>query len=155
MEALARVYRKHRKIIRYAGCSVATAALETGVDWCLVNLAHMDILPANTIAILLGAVAHYFLTLALVFELDNNVRSALAYGITFGLGLLLQNLIIWLFYDHLLVSLGDFPRLVISKGLSLALPFFLTYYLRSALNQTIRARRERKDENDRGNASLL
>ena len=155
MNALTRIYHKHRKIIRYAGCSVATAALETGVDWCLIHLTGMGIVPANTISILIGAVAHYFLTLALVFELDNNVQSALAYLLTFALGLLLQNLIISLFYDHLLVGLGDLPRLLISKGLSLVIPFFLTYYLRSVINQAIRARREKKDENSGGNAPML
>ena len=155
MAFLRRIFHRYRNILLYAGCSVATALLETVLDGCLLNLTDMGIVAANTIAVLIGAVAHYFLTLALVFRLESNVRSALAYGVTFALGLLLQNLIISLLYDHWLAGMGDLPRLVLSKGFSLALPFFLTYYLRSVINQAIRARRENKDENDRGDASLL
>lgn len=155
MNAIKPLIVKHQKLLTYVGCSLATAILETAVGWCLLNLTSLTIVIANTVAILIGAAAHYFLTLALVFKLRSNVQSALAYGITFALGIVLQNLIIWLSYDHLLASLSDFWRYLLSKGLSLAIPFFLMYYLRSVINQAIQARREKKDENDRGDAALL
>ena len=92
---------------------------------------------ANTLAVIIGAFAHYFLTLLLVFEKKNNAKSFIVYAVTFGLGLVLQNAIIWAFYEQLLVNQSELLRYVISKGMSLVIPFFLLYFIRSYLNQKI------------------
>lgn len=128
---------KYWKIIKYALCSVATALLETAVGWLLLHLLPYGIVAANTAAIIMGAIAHYFLTLLLVFEKKNNAKSFAVYVVTFLLGLVLQNAIIWAFYEQLLVNQTEILRFVISKGMSLVIPFFLLYYIRSYLNKKI------------------
>ena len=156
LESVKALISKRRKLLVYLLCSLATAALETGVGWCLIRLFPINIVYANTIAILVGAAAHYLLTLSLVFQMRGSLQSALAYALTFVLGLLFQNAIIWLFYQVVFDNSGLFWQFLISKGLSLALPFFLTYYLRTKINQAIKAKQgETTDAKDHGDASLL
>ncbi len=146
---------KHRKILLYILCSVATAGLETGMGWLLIHFLGVEIVYANTAAILIGAVVHYLLTLALVFELRQNVQSAVGYMVTFGIGLLLQNAIIWFCYEVLFGGASSFWRFAVSKGISLVIPFFLTYYLRTVINQHVKKRRRDTDEKSSSDASLL
>lgn len=129
---------KYFKIIKYALCSVATALLETVIGWLLLHTLPYGIVVANTSAIIIGAIAHYFLTMLLVFEKKNNAKSFAVYVVTFLLGLVLQNTIIWLFYEQLLINQAEIVRYIISKGMSLVIPFFLLYYIRSYLNQKIK-----------------
>lgn len=130
--------KKHLKIIKYAMCSVVTALLETVVGWLMLHLLSYGIVAANTIAIIIGALAHYFLTMLLVFEKKNNAKSFVVYVTTFLFGLVLQNAIIWLFYENLFTNEAEIVRYVFSKGMSLFVPFFLLYYIRSYLNQKIK-----------------
>lgn len=129
---------KYFKIIKYALCSVATALLETVIGWLLLHTLPYGIVAANTSAIIIGAIAHYFLTMLLVFEKKNNAKSFAVYVATFLLGLVLQNTIIWFFYEQLLINQAEIVRYIISKGMSLVIPFFLLYYIRSYLNQKIK-----------------
>lgn len=129
---------RYLKIIKYALCSVTTAILETVVGWLLLHILPYGIVAANTVAIIIGAFAHYFLTMLLVFEKKNNAKSFAVYVSTFIFGLILQNVIIWAFYEQLLVNEAEMVRYIISKGMSLVIPFFLLYYIRSYLNQKIK-----------------
>ena len=126
------------RIVKYVLCSVATALLETAVGWVLLHLLPYGIVAANTVAIIIGAIVHYFLTLLLVFEKRKNAKSFAVYIVTFLLGLVLQNAIIWAFYEQLLINQTEIFRFVISKGMSLVIPFFLLYYIRSYFNQKIK-----------------
>ncbi|MDE6888452.1 MAG: GtrA family protein [Eubacterium sp.] len=126
-----------QKILKYLACSVFTAVLETMVGWLLVHMISCSIVAANTIAVLIGALVHYFITLLMVFEKKNNAKSFLVYIISFVLGLMLQNGIIWLFYEKILFAADDFWKYAFSKGMSLIVPFFLLYVIRKRLNERI------------------
>ncbi len=126
-----------QKILKYLACSVFTAVLETMVGWLLVHMISCSIVVANTIAVLIGALVHYFITLLMVFEKKNNAKSFLVYIISFVLGLMLQNGIIWLFYEKILFAADDFWKYAFSKGMSLIVPFFLLYVIRKRLNERI------------------
>lgn len=129
--------KRFEKILKYLACSIFTACLETAAGWLFMNRLPYGIVAANTAAILIGAVVHYLITLFVVFEKRNNAKSFLVYMISFALGLLLQDGVIWLFYEMILGDAPEFVKYVISKGLSLAVPFFLLYYIRARLNQMI------------------
>ncbi len=128
---------RSQKILKYLACSVFTAVLETMIGWLLVHMALCGIVAANTAAVLIGVLVHYFLTLLLVFEKRNNAKSFLAYSISFVLGLALQNVIISLFYEKILCGVADFWKYAVSKGMSLIVPFFLLYVIRKRLNERI------------------
>jgi putative flippase GtrA len=127
--------RKHRNIVVYFCCSAAAAVLESILGWFFLKLLPERIVLTNTAAVLIGAVCHYLLTLKLVFHQRISGLSAIIYAATFVFGIVLQDTIIWLMYDLLLKELPEILRYTLSKTISLGLPFFLIYYLRSALNR--------------------
>lgn len=131
------IIKHYQKIIKYLACSVFTACLETMIGWALIHVTPYGIVAANTAAIVIGALVHYFITLCMVFEKRNNAKSFFVYVITFALGLVLQNVIIWMFYEKVLSGADEFFKYIVSKGLSLVVPFFLLYFIRMRLNQMI------------------
>ncbi|MGI5936946.1 MAG: GtrA family protein [Oscillospiraceae bacterium] len=135
---------KHRNIVIYFCCSAATAVLESVLGWFFLKLLPAHIVVTNTLAIIIGAVCHYFLTLKLVFRKKSSGMSALIYAATFLLGIVLQDLIIWALYDFFLKELPEGLRYWMSKIASLGLPFFAIYYLRSVLNQKYLGDAEKK-----------
>ncbi len=146
MALIKSLMKRYRSIIVYILCSLFTAAIETALSWLLIRLTGCSVVIANTAGVIAGAAAHYFLTLAFVFELKSNVQSALGYIVTFACGLLLQNLIIWLVYEQIFNKSDIFFEYLISKGLSLAIPFCLTYYLRKRINQAVASKQENRNE---------
>lgn len=127
----------YQKILKYFACSVFTACLETMTGWILLHITSYGIVVANTAAVIFGAIVHYFITLLMVFEKRNNAKSFLVYVFTFILGLVLQNVIIWMLYEKVLFHMDEFLKYILSKGLSLVVPFFLLYFIRMRLNQMI------------------
>ncbi len=111
--------------------------LEMAMGWFLLRLFPDRIVVTNTFSVVVSAVVHYLLTLALVFRLKKNYKSAVVYVLTFLLGIVLQNAIIWMFYEHLLENTPLVVRYFTSKVFSLSIPFVFLYYLRSKLNSKI------------------
>ena len=132
---------KHKKIIIYIICSISSSVVESCIGWLLLQYIIDNIILINTVAIVIGAIIHYILTLRFVFKNRNNLESMVVYGVTFGLGILLQNAVIWLFYDVLLANITEILRFFFSKACSLLIPFYAIYYVRSILNERI-ARKE-------------
>lgn len=142
---VAGLWKKYRKIITYLMCSVAAALFESGIGWILLHTIPADIVITNIMAIGAGAVIHYFLTTIFVFKVKNSGASIIVYLITFGLGILLQSLVIAFFYWSL-AGVNDAVRYFVSKGLSLALPFIVIYFVRSKLNEMIKRKEIGTDE---------
>ena len=132
---------RFKKIILYAICSVFSALFESIIGWTLLNFFDKKIIIVNTISIILGAVLHYFLTLIIVFKIKNNYQSLLAYIGTLFIGLFLQNFVIWLFYEHLLYDFSEVSKFVISKGLSLVIPFIFMYFIRNEINEKLKKKK--------------
>ena len=137
---------KNKSLIIYLLCSVIAALIESVIGWTLLHLLSLHITIINTMAILFGAVVHYFLTSIFVFKVKRNVTSAGIYFVSFGMGILLQNVVIWLFYDFVLVSATGGLRFAISKGASLAIPFLVVYWVRKKLNERYARKEKCKDE---------
>lgn len=145
-DILAKLWIKYRRITIYLLCSVISALVESGIGWVILHSFPIHIVIANTLAIICGAVLHYFLTTIFVFKIRKSGASVLVYVITFGLGLLLQDAIIWLLYDRLLANLSDFYRFAFSKAISLAIPFIAIYLVRSRLNERFGRKETESDE---------
>jgi putative flippase GtrA len=141
-------WNKYRKVIIYLLCSIASALVETSIGWVLLHNFLHNIVLANTIAVLAGAVLHYFLTLHFVFKGKNSIGSVAVYVITFGLGILLQDAIIWVCYDVLLRDASDGWRFIISKGFSLAIPFVVIYFARKKLYERMAGKEAKNAENE-------
>ncbi|MBN1891363.1 MAG: GtrA family protein [Clostridiales bacterium] len=135
LRVLKTLWEKNGQIIIYLLCSVIAALVESGIGWLLLQVLTFHIVVINTMAIITGAVIHYFLTSIFVFKVKKNVASVIVYVISFGFGILLQNAVIWLLYDVLLKSESQGIRYAVSKALSLAIPFFIVYYVRKKLNE--------------------
>lgn len=142
---VADLWKKYRKIITYLMCSVASALVESGIGWILLHTIPVDIVITNIMAIGAGAVIHYFLTTLFVFKVKNSGASILVYVVTFGLGVLLQSLVISFFY-WLLADMNEVFRYIFSKGLSLAIPFVAIYFARSKLNEMLKRKEIDADE---------
>ena len=132
---------KNRQVFLYLMCSVIAALVESGIGWIFLRIFPFHITIINTMAIFFGAVIHYFLTSVLVFKIKKNAASVVVYVLSFAIGVLLQNLVIWLFYDFLLKTQTQGVRYAVSKALSLAIPFFVVYFIRKKLNERL-ARKE-------------
>lgn len=130
--------KEHQAIIKYALCSVAAAVLEMLIGWILLRLIPVSIVVTNTIAIISSSIVHYLLIQNFVFEQKSNIESALVYIISFGIGVLLQDFLIWIVYTKLLQEMSESWRYLFSKGVSLVIPFFALYYIRSKLNEIIK-----------------
>lgn len=103
-----------------------------------------EIVMTNTVAVILSACVHYVMIQNFVFAQKSNIESVFVYILSFGIGIVLQDGLIWLMYDKLLVGMTDSWRYLISKGISLVIPFFALYFIRSKLNQAIKERKQKK-----------
>jgi putative flippase GtrA len=137
IEFITRQVSKHGRILKYLCFSIITALLETVCGWIILRSFRINIIIANTAAIIISTVLHYFLTLFFVFHKEINYKNIIAYIITFILGILIQNAIIWLFYSIILAGAYEPVRYTISKCLSLAIPFFALYNIRNKLYNRI------------------
>ncbi len=135
------ILEKNKQLFLYLLCSVIAALVESGIGWIFLRIFPFHITIINTMAIFFGAAIHYFLTSIFVFKIKRNAASVLVYILSFGIGVLLQNLVIWLFYDFLLKAQTQGVRYAVSKALSLAIPFFVVYFIRKILNERF-ARKE-------------
>ncbi len=135
------LWEKNKQVFLYLLCSVIAALVESGIGWIFLRIFPFHIVIINTMAIVFGAVIHYFLTSIFVFKIKKNAASVLVYVLSFGIGVILQNGVIWLFYDFLLESRSQGVRYAVSKALSLAIPFFVVYFIRKKLNERF-ARKE-------------
>lgn len=123
---------KYKGILIYLACSIFTALIEMGIGWNLLQILP-NIVVTNTIAILISSIIHYFITLKFVFGQKNSMGNVIIYVGTFVFGILLQDLVIAICYNYILVDVEEFLRYAFSKIVSLALPFVVTYLLRSFL----------------------
>lgn len=125
---------RHRQFFYYVVISVGAALIDYVVGWFFLDSIGVHILVANSLAIFVSAVFHFLVTSRLVFHVNTDISGFLIYAITFAFGFLLQNTVIYIFYEHFLRGFETELNYLISKGLSLTLPFVLVFLLRKYLN---------------------
>ena len=92
----------------------------------------VDIVIANTIGVITGFVIQYFLCTKKVYA-GSSVKTAVIFFITWLLGLGLANLIVYLVRVQLFDNREGLIYYLIGKGASIAIPFFITYFIRKKL----------------------
>lgn len=127
-----KLLKKYEELLIYLLCSIITALIEIGIGWNLINILP-DIVITNTIAIIISSIIHYFITLKFAFRKKHTMTSAIIYVGTFIFGIFLQDFVIALFYNYILADVDAFIRYVVSKLMSLGIPFIVLYLLRSFL----------------------
>lgn len=141
---------KNKKIIIYFLCSAFTALLEAILLLIFKRFIPLlgNIVYANTIAIFLSSIIHYILTSKFAFKVRMSFLSLIVYIATFLIGVLIQNAVIWVSYQKILISLieNDNLRTILSKGVSLTVSFFITYFIRQKLNLMIKKKEEAENE---------
>ncbi len=127
------LYKKYRQIIVYGLCSVFTCILETVIGYIAKNTFGVELVLANSIAIAVGAVIHYLLVSYKAFQKKVDFWNLFVYIFTFILGFFLQNIVMKFSYEYIVSGLSEIYRYTGSKILSVALPFFLVYFVRKYL----------------------
>jgi len=137
------VIARHRDFLFYVVISVLAALIDYVVGWFFLDTVGAHILLANTFAVFVSAVFHFILTSRLVFHVKTDLPGILVYVITFVVGIVLQNAVIYIFYKYLLSSLDNRLNYLVSKGFSLTLPFLIVFLLRKHLNKKLASSEEK------------
>jgi len=119
-------------ILRYGANSIITTLVDTAIVWILVKLG-VGIVAANTVGVLVGFVLGYVLTAAYVFQAARGRLGFVIYLGTFGIGLGMADWLIWWGHTAAFAAFGEGMNFLLSKGLSIVLPFFVMYFLRKGL----------------------
>lgn len=115
------------KIVKYFIVSCLSMGIDFSISYFSYRELEINYLITNNIGIICGLIFHYFISMKFVFENNNTKNTFAIYIYTFLLGLILANGTIWVSYD--LVDL----TFLFSKILSVAVPFFITYFIRKKL----------------------
>lgn len=119
-----------KPLVRYTAISIFVAL----IDMCVSRLTEnfLPLLLANTAGIVTGFLIQFLLTARFVYH-KRNQKSFLVFFGTFLLGLLAANAIVWFSRTALFQNSDAFIPFLVSKGLSIVLPFFGNYFLRRKL----------------------
>ena len=120
----------HRSFVIYFLISVFVTLVDVVVS--RVSERFVDIVIANTIGVITGFVIQYFLCTKKVYA-GSSVKTAVIFFITWLLGLGLANLIVYLVRVQLFDNREGLIYYLIGKGASIAIPFFITYFIRKKL----------------------
>lgn len=127
-------------IIIYMLNSVIVGLLDTIIVWILYRLLQLDLVAANTIGVVTGSVIHYCISSKSVFRAKLGVMGFLIYFGTFLLGLMMADFLIYIGDHYIFTEFGKDLRFLMSKALSVLLPFFVLYFLRRQLFKRLSAR---------------
>lgn len=114
-----------KKLLYYFSFSCISAVLDFFLATLLYNQFSIHYIIANTFGIIFGFVIHFILSSKKVFKVKIDIKSFATYLLTFLIGLVLANLVLLISIETLKLNFN------ISKFLSMALPFFVTYFLRT------------------------
>ena len=132
-ELINTIYNKFQTLIKYLGVSIASTVLDTIVVWILFHVLHMELTAANTCGVVSGFILGFVLSDRFVFQSDKKVLSFLIWFGTFLIGLAAANYVIDTSYNMAIAYFSELFSFLLSKGLSIVIPFFLMYYLRKFL----------------------
>ena len=132
------------KLIKYFLFSIISTVVDTALVWICLNYFSIAIVVANTIGVVIGFIIHYLLSSKNVFETDYGPAGFLIYLGTFFIGLALADGIIYICYNYLILFLPKATAFLIGKGFSIAIPFFIMYFLRLLAYRKLLERRDAK-----------
>jgi putative flippase GtrA len=122
-----------KPIVYYMFNSVIVTIIDTFIVWLLYRIVHIDIVTSNTIGVITGFIIHYILSAKAVFKVKHNLLSFLVYLGTFFIGLVFADWLIYIGENRLFLSFHEDISFLLSKGISVVLPFFLLYFIRKII----------------------
>lgn len=117
-------------ILKYLFYSTIVTVIDFFVVWVLTNFFNVNLICANTIAVILGFIIHYILASKSVFNTEYGIKGFAVYISTFILGLVCADALIYVSYEYLFCFMGHNINLILSKGVSIVGPFFIMYFIR-------------------------
>lgn len=120
-------------IANYFFYSVIVTIVDTGIVWALVRFSPVQLVAANTVGVVTGFLLHYLLASKSVFNTEYGIKGFIVYLATFLFGLTFANWLIYMSYHYAFYMIDIDLRILMSKGVSVAVPFFTMYYIRKHL----------------------
>lgn len=120
------------RLIRYFINSCIVTVIDVIIVWILNMGFNTPIVQANTIGVVVGFIIDYRLSSHFVFKEANNIRGFIVYLGTFFIGLALANTIIYIGVNKVFFACEANICFLLSKGMSIVIPFFCLYFLRKA-----------------------
>lgn len=130
-------------LLSYFSHSVLSTLLDVVLVWLLMNRAGVPLVAANTIGVVAGFLLGFLLDVKSTFRTAYSLLSFLVYFGTFLLGLALADGLIALAYRLTEDLFSPKVSFLLSKGVSIVLPFFALYFVRKRLYQMLQARKKK------------
>lgn len=112
---------------KYFMASCLVSVIDFFISYLLYKVVNLNYLTACNIGIILGFIFQYFICTKYVFKTKVNISSLMVFLTTFFIGIALADGTMWTSYSLLHLSF------LISKVLSMGVPFFITYFIRKGL----------------------
>lgn len=138
MDFVKKMLRKFHKLFEYLFYSVLSTILDVAIVWALYNKGGLNITLANTIGVVAGFLLGYVLASKRVFEANYSMASFLIYFGTFLGGLVLADVLITVTHRALIERCPEWFAFLVSKGVSVVVPFFAMYFARKILYARLR-----------------
>ena len=130
MNKIKSLFVDNKRFWYYALISVFITVIDVLLSYLLENV--MDKFYANGIGVITGFIIQYILASKSVFN-SRNMRSFIIFLLTFIVSLALAQGIILFSRDIIFGGADTGIAFLVSKGLSIAIPFFFTYFARNKL----------------------
>jgi putative flippase GtrA len=125
--------KKTPAILRYFLISCLATVVDVVLVWLLYKRMGYPVIPANTAGVVTGFLVSYLLSACYVFRAASGVRGFGVFFATFLGGLVLADALIYWGETILFVEVPSPWDFFSSKGLSVAVPFFVMYFVRRAV----------------------
>lgn len=135
------LFRRFRRILQYLFYSVLSTILDVIIVWITFHMAGLDLAVANTMGIITGFVLSYILSLKSVFETQHGLSAFAIYLSTSVTGMFLANYLITTTYELSISYCPEWFAFLLSKGVSVILPFFVMYFMRKYMYLWLNKRR--------------
>lgn len=132
------------QIAKYLLNSCLSMVVDVGIVFLFYNYCKVSLVVANTIGVFCGFLVGYLLTSKYVFRKARGLKGSFYYILTFILGLLMADWLIYIGNTVLFTKASYGINFILSKGLSVIIPFFFLYYLRKWIYQGME--KEESDE---------
>ena len=133
---------EHKGFLAYGIISVAVTVIDVVVSRLSESLFGLFIdsisavpVIANATGVITGFIIQYFLTAKFVYN-TKSTKSFVVFLLTFFLNLLFATGIVYLFRTVIFDNSDSTIAFLVSKGASIVLPFFVTYFIRKKLMPT-------------------
>ena len=127
------IFSKYKSIITYLFCSVLSTVVDVCAVYLLFEILKFDIVTANSCGVVLGFVVSFVLSSKYVFDSRRDLYSFVIYFSTFILGLIVADFLILFSYEIAFEPFSQMYAFVISKCISIVVPFFIMYFIRKNL----------------------